>query len=454
MAMFNFSHSLIILIAALIQRTSRAAIISIENPSQLTTVGEDIDSSIPTSLPLDDDKTEFSPVCTCVTHLRGGSNIVTSSDVVSEEIQHDRFSNALASVRPEGKSKNSSSENSRKRRRQRALMDYESISCMLRLTCEINRRLQCATNMPSVLQKSESSSGQTGHSVLDSIGNGGYKSEHYHHQQEHHHHQQQQQEQPSNPVHVHPSQAWQPPIREGMVGSYHDLQRPFLPHDQHKSINNNEVTGMTTVTTPLFDTAPHERKNLTIHVQCISEAIEHNPIISAIALLILDRASSVETRRGLNDYVHNFDHLYEKTSPYVTPCTVHKLYQTAIILATRMVRRQIPPPQLDNMFQDEYTNYYAQLLTSSGIEVIPHELGQMLEWMYHSLGVEGVNIPGYEVDRLLTFWKGLFVWENEVEEGFEDNYGDGSNGADTFWRPSPTSWGANTNNFEHEILDS
>jgi len=291
-------------------------------------------------------------------------------------------------------------------------MDYESIALALRLTCEVNRRLDCAIAGGNCTPQSKpfgwtKHDPTTGRSVLDSRTYGDNRNPQQHPSEQY------QQRQPTPPsstlVHVHPSQAWQRPIRERTEAPFYDPRGPR--------------------STTLFDT-PHRQRTqpLTDHVKQIADSLAYGPIIPALALLLLDRASSVETQRG-NDGVG----LLEKTCPYLTPRTVHKLYLTAVLLANRMVRGELPSHLYQQphatagmLFQDEYTQYYAELLTRGGIEITPYELGEMMEWMFHSLGMDGLNVSQAEVDRLLASWKSLFIWESEGEEERDGRQGDGA----------------------------
>jgi len=384
--------------------------------------------------------------------LRGGSNIATmkaaakdhhnnnTNNNVNEETttkemaHHGRFFavNSKASVRSTTTATTTTSDNNdvpppslattttTKKKRIRRIMDYESIALALRLTCEVNRRLDCAIvgggctpqSKPFGWTNPKSSLGAvhdptTGRSVLDSRTYG----DRYPHPSE------QYQQSPSSSaasstlVHVHPSQAWQRPIRDRAEAPFYDPQGPLTPRS-----------------TTLFNT-PHRQRTqpLADHVEQIAATLEYGPIIPALALLLLDRASSVETQRGNDGGGGSM--LVEKTCPYLTPRTVHKLYLTAVVLANRMVRGELPSylhQPHTAMFQDEYTQYYAELLTRGGIEITPYELGEMMEWMFHSLGTDGLNVSQSEVDRLLTSWKGLFIWENEGEEERDGRHGDGA----------------------------
>jgi len=373
----------------LLQQIVHASVIRPTSPSQGVASGEETDaisSVIPKSLSLgdvDETKVPSQPWVTGAHPLRGGSCIATKAapDDVTSNYAHGRFFavHSDVTVRPTGQSDNISSSPKAKRR---GTMDYESIALALRLTSEINRRLDCATSLPNRL-----------------------------------------------------------PL-----------------HDQHQFTSTN--TAAAVAATPgatLFDTPQRQRTNLTSHVKRIADTLEYEPIIPALALLFLDRASSVETLRG-DDRLYGTDHhnrLLEKMCPYITPQTVHKMYLTAVILAHRTVRAELPQQMHDQraLFQDGYTQFYADLLTRGGIKITPDELGKMMEWMYHSLGMEGLNVSRSEVDRLITSWKGLFVWENgdekerensDRDEGISDDHDGAFDKGDASWTPPRVPWTANS----------
>lgn len=433
------------LITILHQQIVNASIIRPKNPSQGATSGEETElnsSIIPKSLSLDDVDNKKVPSQSWVSGahpLRGGSCVATKAppDDVASSYAHGRFFavHSDASVRTTGKSNDVPSPPKAKRR---GIMDYESIALALRLTCEINRRLDCAT-APTVGSKTDE--GQ----VVDSVLVNQHLSEQY------------QSSESSTFVHVHPSQAWQRPIRDGAEVPSHDSHG--LLHDQHQffSASAAATVGSTPCTT-LFDTPQRQRADLTSHVKHIAEILEYDPIIPAMALLFLDRASSVETSRGDDRLygAHHHDRLLEKTCPYLTPQSVHKMYLTAVILAHRTVRDEFPQHQ-HALFQDEYTQFYAELLTRGGIEITTDELGKMTEWMFHSLGTEGLSVSRSEVDRLVTSWKGLFVSEDAVAGERESSYRDGgiyasNDHEEAFdegyasWAPPIVPWGT-TNHF-------
>lgn len=399
------------LIVILLQQIADASTIPPQSLLQGASLSEESDSNIPNSLPLgNDDETRIGGVHPLRSnlHTRGGSTMTMKISPVDEGTvktyspNHFFTVNSRVPLRPPGKPNDNSISAKSTRQRTKGAMDYESIALALRLTCEVNRRLNCATAPANqstpfglVQSKSEIDQGQAGRSVLDRR----YNDDRYQYQ----HQSEQYQHIPLHPINVISPQVWQRPTREGAEVMLHDTDGSQLQPDLHKSISR------ATPGTEMFDTPQSQRKSLTDHVRQIANILEYGPIVPALALKFLDRASSVETKRGDGQY-HN--HLLEKTCPYLTSQTVHKLYLAAVILANRTVRGEVPmQSQHFVAFHDEYTQFYAERLIKGGIEITPLELGNMMEWMYHSLGTEGVHTSRADVDQLLTSWKGLFKWE-------------------------------------------
>ncbi len=257
--------------------------------------------------------------------------------------------------------------------RKRALMDYESISLALRLTCEMNRRLQnaCASKPSSSHQQSIKTPSTT---TTDAI---------------------------------------HPP-------SYHPHSNHFA-HPQNKIITNDDTYKSTT---DIFHSNSSSNKNiisnLSTYIQSISKILgyETNPIIPALALIYLDRACSIETSTHRIHGMTNDNDINRKRCPYITPNTTHKLYLTAIVLACRTVRNQYST-SMNHGFHDEYTMQYSTLLQNNhellcGMNVTYIELGSWLNYMVSSLGSDhGLIISSDEVNLFLRRWKNLFQWEDD-----------------------------------------
>jgi len=207
----------------------------------------------------------------------------------------------------------------------------------------------------------------------------------------------------ATPINVPSSREMQHSVVQGTDDSPHETYSSPPTLDLHR------FNPRATTATNIFNTHRSQRKSLTNHVKKIADILEYDPIVPALALKILDQACSVETARGYDQY-HN--PLLEKICPYLTSQTVHKLYLAAAILANRAVRGELPFQSIHHgFFQDEVTHAYAKRLTEGGIQISPQELANIVEWMFHSLGSEGVNISRSDVEQLLKSWKGLFKWE-------------------------------------------
>ena len=266
------------------------------------------------------------------------------------------------------------------------LMDYESISLALRLTCEMNRRL-------SHQKKSLSS-----HRITSMMND---QHDLQQHERHHHHHQQQ---------------------------HYQSEQGTNMFQFNSSTKNNNK--DMKSVIT-----------NLSSYVQSISNILgcDSNPIIHAIAIIYLDRACSC----SISSSSHLFDNNNKQLRcPYLTSNTVHKLYLTAIVLACRTVRHQYPSIHDEQGYHDEYTMQYADLLRRHGDElcnlnITNAELGKWLNFMVSSLGGatsslssspstsiipnNGLMISSEEVDIFIHRWKKIFVLEEVEEENIGSN---------------------------------
>jgi len=432
MAKCNFSYPLIGLIAILTHHITNGAIIP----------QGDHDSSMSSSL-----------TCDCPSDLRGGSNIAAAPRSSSENTNHDGSNiNRVNSRINKGAGD----------------MDCKSIAVALKFTSILNRRLDCAAKAASSglyyqYNKISNVPGQTGASVLDS-----HSYEDFLEQQPEQYHRQRQYQftnPSSNLVNVHPSQTWQPPLREGSVGVSHNHQGTFIPLD--KRISTESCTTEDIDSTTIFDTSEEKRTDLADHIQRIHATINHGQKIPALAFILMDRASSVDIM-----HVHSYNSQRKHRTPYITPATVHKLYLTAMILATRILSNELLPRlyELDNMyngafnenyaseiskiFNDETNKNYANMLTNSGIDITPHDLAEMTEWMYSSLGADGVIVYPSEVDHMLKCWKCLFTREAKSDE-FKCEIDQNNVGGDALTQRRPeVSRGTNTGHFGQKILDN
>jgi hypothetical protein len=347
--------------------------------------------------------------------------------------------------------------------RQRTLMDYESISLALRLTCEMNRKLLSSTKPRRNIDASATK-------ILQ---------------------QQQQQQQPQQ--HQHQQQQHDDFHQDYQHNSQHHPQ-------QHQQQQQQPFMQQTTTTSPtnIFNSQNkhHQqlKSNLSTYVQLLSKILGYgtNPIIPAIAMIYLDRACSMSTgmilpgtdigaaNANVNDNVNTNVNANAGTGtdasiddeircPYLTSQTVHKLYLTAIILACRTVRNEYPMNHHDGYY-DDYTLQYVSLIRTYCNDIknnvndndddddddndnidaddvavlkeimdstnINLELGSWLEHMVSSLKrTNGMIISSDEVDWFLHQWSNLFEWENVSDNtptssissisGEEDGHGHG-----------------------------
>ena len=81
-------------------------------------------------------------------------------------------------------------------------------------------------------------------------------------------------------------------------------------------------------------------------------------------------------------------------------------------------------------------------------------LTEMTEWMYYSLGVDGIIVYPSEVDHMLNCWKCLFAREDRSDklkcEIDQNNVGGDTT---TKWR-SEVSWGTSMGHYDKKILDN
>ena len=162
--------------------------------------------------------------------------------------------------------------------------------------------------------------------------------------------------------------------------------------------------------TSIFYTPPSKRTELSKFTQNLCKTFDHHgdPYISAITMIYLDRACSVET------YRHDGDQ--SLPCPHLNISNVHKLYLAANVLALRTYRNEWPAVLEKGCFHDDITQLYCKKLQASGDEALrdihPYELGTLLEWMFSSLGARGLAIEVEEASIFIENWKLLFEWEN------------------------------------------
>ena len=294
-------------------------------------------------------------------------------------------------------------ESEKQQSRKRTLMDYESISLALRLTCEMNRKLLRS----STSHRSRRNLQQQ--RIQVPFGTGINTHHHY------------------NSEHIQPSQNWQ----EGFPHSLMNQQKHFF-EEKRETTTKTSATDLFNLDSP-SNTKRDLMKNLPSYVKAISTILgfEANPIVPAIAMIYLDRACSIETT-SYHDHSQNGGNDYGGLNnnpircPYVTTKSVHKLYLTAIILACRTVRNEYPMSE-GNGYHDQYTTQYASLLREhkdelGGMSITDEELGDWLGYMVSALGSgQHLMISSDQVDWFLHQWKNLFEWEDYLGSEEEDS---------------------------------
>lgn len=214
-------------------------------------------------------------------------------------------------------------------------MNMEHVSLSLRYTCEMNRRLQEATHLnPSIHDQYE----KEPDNVMNTRGG----------------------------VQIHPSQFWQPPIRAPEV---EDTQEQLtLFHAKSPRAGKTTVRrGANRWGPDLLKYLEHVTRLLNVH---------DNPLVLSLAILYLDRASSVETPRSNG----------APACPYVSPRTVHRLVLVSLLIATKAVY-----PSLD--------------LDVSSLGIPPMQLQHMENWMREALGDEHLYVQPEQLEDFFYNWE-------------------------------------------------
>jgi hypothetical protein len=267
-------------------------------------------------------------------------------------------------------------------------MNLNHIALSLRYTCEMNRRLHAVT---SRLQPSTHDQGYDSDVEDSTHHNSNNKEEN---QQDGYHFQSQN----NNPylgsrggqmVHIHPSQTWQLPIRQSS-SSHTSLQSseaitlfhaPTL-YENNRNDNDDDKSSTTTRRGP-----SRWGPDMDIFISDLVQALQvhDNPLVSSLAILYLDRASSVETSRPLG----------VTPCPYVSPRTVHRLVLVSWILATRAVGRGnanlLSSPQF--------------LALRSSLSLSESDLVQLENDMYLALGDSGLYVTYDELQQFQRNWE-------------------------------------------------
>lgn len=184
------------------------------------------------------------------------------------------------------------------------------------------------------------------------------------------------------PVNVHPSRTWQPPIKpsSGRLFEEEDLSlfHAKKPRSLSASSDDEETRGVS-----------HWGPDLLPYMEHIVDlvGIEKNGVEIILAMIYMDRACSVETRRGNG----------VPSCPFCSPRTVHRLSLAALLVSIEAVRGQHEMNEHD---------YFTRLSQSLGISML--QLQQMVDWMRAALGDDGVSVTLDEMNRWSRTWESIF----------------------------------------------
>jgi hypothetical protein len=211
-------------------------------------------------------------------------------------------------------------------------MDLHHVSLSLRYTCEVNRRLQQASRLEPSIHDHVVSTDANNHFLSPRGGQ----------------------------VQIHPSQCW---------------QRPILA----KAPSTTESLTIFHAKSPRPAKAGTLRwgPDLEHFLAYLMEAwnVENVDLVLALAMVYLDRASSVETPRSV------------PPCPYLVPRTVHRLVLTALGLAVQAVSSR-------KLWNHEIR----------GLGLTEQEFGYLQEWMREALGPQGSHVSTDELQGLLARW--------------------------------------------------
>jgi hypothetical protein len=309
-----------------------------------------------------------------------------------------------------------------------SILDLDSLAAVLRLTCEINRRLDYFQQSPSLFQKYS-------HSVVDQdlLSN----------------------EDPSLGVHRIPM----PNIKRRQQDRHkRTVFHAKIPYSvEHAGIKRwgVDIKIFLQLLAKTYDLSKHGLSNWDHHQ--FEAQNKNQTIIFALALIYLDRSCSVETHRTPVQITEHLIHgvspnpmdnlpyqypslmaarmssILPSACPFIVPRTIHNLFLTAVVLACRMVRSQPlpqpPPPflwswwdchlndeneyhttprELENTVVDEVTKQYSIFLQQSGIQMDAVSLYRMQIAMMGALGDGGLHVEEPVLQQFLRRWKNIF----------------------------------------------
>jgi hypothetical protein len=257
-------------------------------------------------------------------------------------------------------------------------MNLEHVSLSLRLTCEMNRRLLQG------IRSNDNSAVQQQHNNNNNNNSHDANTAHNHHNPL----LQRGGDNSYHPVHVHPSQLWQRPIK-----SHSDEeQEEVLTIFHAKSPRNKARRGGAARWGPELLPYLHY---LVEDVLKLPENKNQRSLILVLTLLYLDRACSVETPRTTTTTTTTTTvGQQQQPCPFLQPRTVHRLVLTSLLIATRTV---VVDEEVD----------------TSGIETllgIPSLSLQQMESQFHNaLGDFGLFVDPLRLQQWMMQWQDKFA---------------------------------------------
>lgn len=263
-------------------------------------------------------------------------------------------------------------------------MNLEHISLSLRLTCEMNRRLLQgirSNNDLAVVNHNDAHKNSNHLPLLQQRGGGGGGDNSYH------------------PVHVHPSQSWQPPIKSHCKEDEEEVLTIFhakSPRTQKDSRGSSSIYRGVARWGP--ELLPY-LQYLVEDVFKLSENKNERSLIFALSLLYLDRACSVETPRSSSSNTGQQQQQQNLPCPFLQPRTVHRLVLISLLFAARSVVG-------DNC---DYTMDIEKLL---GIPSL--QLKQMESYFHNALGDLGLFVDPIQLQQWMMRWQHKFTKSRRV----------------------------------------
>ena len=223
-------------------------------------------------------------------------------------------------------------------------ISIKHISLSLRYTCEMNRRLQAASNLKPSIHDCDYFLEETRRNTLNPI----------------------QMSRGGQMVQIHPSQQSHSLTRES---EELDSKHLTLFHAKKPVPTQGKVLrGASRWGPDLEQFLEHVTKALKVH---------NNDLVLSLAIVYLDRASSVETLRSNGAL----------PCPYLSPRTVHRLILVSLIIATRAVYHDV---DLSN-------------IASLGIP--ESQLEHMESWMRQALGDQGLYVMPEQFQDFIDNWE-------------------------------------------------